>query len=520
MRYIHDYPVENNDWGDFQTHRRLLGLVSIGKFDIQTELNELCRQHESLKVRYGSTLYESRAIFFGPSATDSGQNELETFNTPSNFKSQVFFYPENSQCDDLENNVEDFINALFWVLESKRLERSREKAEKCNLLTAPFEKREVVGLDMESRSNRKRIIGRVTKNLADLSLQAGLIEDALSLYHTACDTLRSVMDSLWVGAAEEGLCSASACLLYAHLRTEEAFHRNASLQVGSPSKSLDEKKKKSHDLQKLTNSTTKTTENLNDQQSEDCTAMMNSQKSDSSMSSVSSSLSQSYPSRNLTTNSITSTISTASSCTTVGASEYPSNILRPDDIAKNFQKSILNYSKYRHAVVIEIETSLKSARILIEQNRPMEVAMALQNILSINHNLNEQERIQIFEVMTSLYQKIGYQRKASFFQRLAALKYIHQNAPRPVDWSHSYRLMLTSFPGYLLSLDPLEVLQNDSGWPTLQIDMIQHLISAATRLGQGLLATRHMTFLLQTQWHNMSENVRNEMALQLKVILI
>lgn len=31
-RYIKDYPVGNNDWGDFQTHRRLLGLITICKF--------------------------------------------------------------------------------------------------------------------------------------------------------------------------------------------------------------------------------------------------------------------------------------------------------------------------------------------------------------------------------------------------------------------------------------------------------------------------------------------------------
>lgn len=30
-RYIKDYPVGNNDWGDFQTHRRLLGLITIGE---------------------------------------------------------------------------------------------------------------------------------------------------------------------------------------------------------------------------------------------------------------------------------------------------------------------------------------------------------------------------------------------------------------------------------------------------------------------------------------------------------
>jgi len=31
-RYIKEYPVGNNDWGDFQTHRRLLGLITVCKF--------------------------------------------------------------------------------------------------------------------------------------------------------------------------------------------------------------------------------------------------------------------------------------------------------------------------------------------------------------------------------------------------------------------------------------------------------------------------------------------------------
>ncbi|VEN36654.1 unnamed protein product [Callosobruchus maculatus] len=66
VRYVKEYPVENNDWGDFQTHRRLLGLISLGKYDSQQELNEICRVHESLKVKYNSTLFDSRCIFFGP----------------------------------------------------------------------------------------------------------------------------------------------------------------------------------------------------------------------------------------------------------------------------------------------------------------------------------------------------------------------------------------------------------------------------------------------------------------------
>lgn len=33
-RYIKDYPVGNNDWGDFQTHRRLLGLITVCKYSL------------------------------------------------------------------------------------------------------------------------------------------------------------------------------------------------------------------------------------------------------------------------------------------------------------------------------------------------------------------------------------------------------------------------------------------------------------------------------------------------------
>lgn len=75
VRYVKEYPIENNDWGDFQTHRRLLGLISLGKYDSQQELNEICRVHESLKVKYTNTLFDSRSILFGP--TNEGENTEE-----------------------------------------------------------------------------------------------------------------------------------------------------------------------------------------------------------------------------------------------------------------------------------------------------------------------------------------------------------------------------------------------------------------------------------------------------------
>lgn len=38
----------------------------MSKFTNQVELNEVCRVHESLKVKYSNTLYDSRAFMFGP----------------------------------------------------------------------------------------------------------------------------------------------------------------------------------------------------------------------------------------------------------------------------------------------------------------------------------------------------------------------------------------------------------------------------------------------------------------------
>lgn len=41
VRFVREHAVENNEWGDFQTHRRLLGLITVGKFESQGELNEV-----------------------------------------------------------------------------------------------------------------------------------------------------------------------------------------------------------------------------------------------------------------------------------------------------------------------------------------------------------------------------------------------------------------------------------------------------------------------------------------------
>lgn len=56
------------------------------------------------------------------------------------------------------------------------------------------------------------------------------------------------------------------------------------------------------------------------------------------------------------------------------------------------------------------------------------------------------------------------------------------------------------------------------GWSALQIQLLQELVVAARRMGHSALATRHMTFLLQTMWDHLLPAEQRDLALQLQVL--
>jgi len=55
--------------------------------------------------------------------------------------SDVLCYHSFDESTNIDEHVVDFLLSLFWVLESKRLDRSCEHADNLTLLTAPFEQR-------------------------------------------------------------------------------------------------------------------------------------------------------------------------------------------------------------------------------------------------------------------------------------------------------------------------------------------------------------------------------------------
>ena len=54
-----------------------------------------------------------------------------------------------------------------------------------------LQRRDFVGLDLESRTNKRRTIGRFKKHLGDLNLMCGLPKEAYEYYELAVDILVS-----------------------------------------------------------------------------------------------------------------------------------------------------------------------------------------------------------------------------------------------------------------------------------------------------------------------------------------
>lgn len=201
LRYKQSYSIENNAWGEFQAHRRLVGLITIARSFNDNEIESICELHNTIRDTYANTLFDSRCFVIGNLSTTTTEKV-------------VFFESEELCCEQIEARVQELITGLFWVLESKRLDRASEKMDKIPLLMAPFEEKALFGLDNDTFAFRRKCMGRMRKHIADLSLLAGLPQESITNYISAIEQLKAVGDKLWLASAYEGLCAASLALLF------------------------------------------------------------------------------------------------------------------------------------------------------------------------------------------------------------------------------------------------------------------------------------------------------------------
>uniref|UniRef100_A0A8C8U0M6 Trafficking protein particle complex 9 n=1 Tax=Peromyscus maniculatus bairdii TaxID=230844 RepID=A0A8C8U0M6_PERMB len=445
IRYRHHYPPENNEWGDFQTHRKVVGLITITDCFSAKDWPQTFEKFHVQKEIYGSTLYDSRLFVFGLQGDVAEQPRPD-----------VAFYPNYDNCESVEKRIEDFIESLFIVLESKRLDRATDKSgDKIPLLCVPFEKKDFVGLDTDSRHYKKRCQGRMRKHVGDLCLQAGMLQDALVHYHMSVELLRSVNDFLWLGAALEGLCSASVIYHYPGGTGGKTGARR--LQGSSlPSEAANRHRPGA-----------------------------------------------------LTTNGINPDTSTE-----IGRAK---NCLSPEDIIDKYKEAISYYSKYKNAGVIELEACVKAVRVLAIQKRGMEASEFLQNAVYINlRQLSEEEKIQRYSILSELYELIGFHRKSAFFKRVAAMQCVAPSITEP-GWRACYKLLLETLPGYSLSLDPKDFNKGTHrGWAAVQMRLLHELVYASRRMGNPALSVRHLSFLLQTMLDFLSDQEKKDVTQSLE----
>uniref|UniRef100_A0AAY5EYD6 Trafficking protein particle complex 9 n=1 Tax=Electrophorus electricus TaxID=8005 RepID=A0AAY5EYD6_ELEEL len=453
IRYRHHYPPENNEWGDFQTHRKAVGLVAVACCGSAREWAHTSERFHGLKERFAATLYDSRLLVFGLSGEIAEQQRTD-----------VAFYPTFDDCADVEKRVEDFVESIFIVLESKRLDRATDKAgDKIPLLCVPFEKKDFVGLDTDSRHYKKRCQGRTRKHVGDLCLQAGMLQDALVHYHMAVELLRSVNDFLWLGAALEGLCSASVIFHYPGGTAGKSNTRKPSISTAT-----DSGKRHRPGAQEVL----------------------------------------------IDPGALNSSGISADTSTEIGRTK---NCLSPDDIMEKYKEAISYYGKYKNAGVIELETCVKAVRVLAIQKRAMEASEFLQNAVYINlGQLSEEEKIQRYSVLSELYELIGFHRKSAFFKRVAAMQCVAPTIPEP-GWTACYRLLLETLPGYSLSLDPKDFSKGTHrGWAAVQMRLLHELVYASRRMGNPGLSVRHLSFLLQTMLDFLSDQEKKEVTQSLE----
>ncbi|XP_039593628.1 trafficking protein particle complex subunit 9 [Polypterus senegalus] len=453
IRYRHHYPPENNEWGDFQTHRKVVGLIAVTECVQAKDWPQTAERYHNQKEVFGSTLYDSRLLVFGLHGEIAEQTRTD-----------VAFYPNYEECKEMEKRVEDFIESLFIVLESKRLDRTTDKSgDKIPLLCVPFEKKDFVGLDTDSRHYKKRCQGRMRKHVGDLCLQAGMLQDALVHYHMAVELLRSVNDFLWLGAALEGLCSASVIYHYPGGTAGKFGARKQSISLSAESG-----KRHRPGAQEV----------LIDPGA-------------------------------LTTNGIS-----ADTSSEIGRAK---NCLSPEDIIEKYKEAISYYGKYKNAGVIELEACVKAVRVLAIQKRAMEASEFLQNAVYINlGQLSEEEKIQRYSILSELYDLIGFHRKSAFFKRVAAMQCVAPTIPEP-GWRACYKLLLETLPGYSLSLDPKDFSKgHHKGWAAVQMRLLHELVYASRRMGNPGLSVRHLSFLLQTMLDFLSDQEKKEVTQSLE----
>jgi len=100
LRYKKTYAKKNSEWGDFQAHRKIIGLICLGAYEDEDEVTQLSKLYSDITQLYSSTLFDSRLFIFGPEVIDRSANNQRNGAVKSGAKSKRLRSDSRGPFDD------------------------------------------------------------------------------------------------------------------------------------------------------------------------------------------------------------------------------------------------------------------------------------------------------------------------------------------------------------------------------------------------------------------------------------
>uniref|UniRef100_A0A7I4YAL2 N-acetyltransferase domain-containing protein n=1 Tax=Haemonchus contortus TaxID=6289 RepID=A0A7I4YAL2_HAECO len=452
-------------------------------------LEELRSNYDKVKSDYAHTLVDSRCILLG-----YDEQDVSAHFSPR----EIFLFNRLEESDELETGIREFMRAIYFVLESKRVDQSFEKLEcpPCPIL--PEEEKFRVGIENKTSKMYKKCLGRSRKQNADYAMLTGLPQLALDSYAASMDLLKSSNDMLWFAGACEGWACAAMSLLYDGLSSCTAMYRVASM---TPAQMRDI-----------------TTPSLGAAIS----AVATSQHL------LGASLGHQ---RHRSDENARMTVSDDSNDGTEGRrSRMPWAVLRgerskdkiePSAIIEKFEQALEHYSKYSFAAMIEYDCMMKAVSLYRYQR--MYVDMETFHRDHIGKYLDDSftrfdnhTKAAICSNSAALYREVGFRRKCSFFARLGVLfrlQIADGEQRTPQDYRAVYPILYRTLPGYGIKENVREVAEDGvlKGPIQLQIKALHEVYTAASRAELTDAAIRHLCHLIQVYYDDMEPSLANRL---------
>ena len=119
MKYVWEKGIDGewlaaSSWGDVQLYRRPLGLIYVAECKNPMDVALLVENYIELRKKLGSAVFDSRCLIFGSST------EMISVNT----RPDILQFQSVDAWKTSWKDIEDLVTSIYFVLESKRVERS------------------------------------------------------------------------------------------------------------------------------------------------------------------------------------------------------------------------------------------------------------------------------------------------------------------------------------------------------------------------------------------------------------